>query len=469
MPPSKSKALSPLERSAAIIAQCTPLAQNYLKTIEQRQVSPSKTAIEALSGFDAPMPLRPPAPGATLAKLDALGSPATMASAAGRYFGLVVGGTLPEALGARILAASWDQVVFSEATSPIGVKLEQVSAKWLLDIFGLPETCSVGFTTGATVANFTCLAGARNALLMRQDWDVQKQGLCGAPPIRVVASKQIHVTVLKALSLLGLGTDCVEFAACDMQGRVIVDSLPELDSRTLVLLQAGNVNSGASDPIGEIAALAKKCGAWVHVDGAFGLWAAASPKTRSQLAGYEAADSWVVDGHKWLNTPYDCGIFICRHSRDIHASMATQAPYLKDGAIAAPKDMAPEFSRSARGVEVWAALHSLGRSGLTALIDRCCGHAQYFAKELEMMGFEILNDVVLNQVVATLKDEEHLCAEIAAYVQASGEAWFGATHWQDRPALRISITSWATRKEDVDKALAAIEAALQKARTNSER
>ena len=449
-----------LAQSTEALQTASLAATDYLTNLSNRNVSASDTALANLKYFDYGLPKAPQSAQSTLAKLHDHGSPATTATVGGRFFGLVVGGTLPAALGARVLASAWDQVVLNESTSPVGVKLEQVAAGWLLDLFCLPEQSSVGFTTGATMANFTCLAGARHALLAQAGWNVEKQGLNGAPKLRIVASAQIHITVLKALAMLGLGTDCVESVACDANGAMRLDAVPKLDANTLVLTQAGNVNSGACDPIGAIAARAAKVGAWVHVDGAFGLWAAASPSKKAMLEGYAGADSWVADGHKWLNTPYECGIAICKYPEAIHTVMATQAPYLKAGGIAAPKDMVPEFSRSARGVEVWAALHSLGRSGVADLIDRCCEHALAFAAGLNALGFEIINDVVLNQVVATLPGQEHLAPHLAELVQQSGEAWFGPTVWQGKQAIRISVSSWVTTGRDVERTLGAIKAAL---------
>jgi glutamate/tyrosine decarboxylase-like PLP-dependent enzyme len=430
------------------------MANAYLKSIDDRDVMASVEARAALSGFDMDIPQRPNDPKHTLQLLDRFGSPATTATTGGRFFGLVVGGTLPAALGARVLATTWDQVVFNDATSPVGVKLEQVAAKWVLDVLGLPERCSVGFVTGATMANFTCLAGARHALLERQGWNVQKQGLWGAPRIRIIAGEQCHVTAIKALAMLGVGTNAIEWVPCDDQGRMDTSQMPKPDENTIILGQSGNVNSGASDPVAQIAAQAN--GAWVHVDGAFGLWAAASNATRDQLAGFEAADSWVVDGHKWLNTPYECGLAICKHPKSVHAAMATQAPYLEVGGSVAPKDMVPEFSRSARGVEVWAALHSLGRDGLEDLIDGTCQHARSLADGLRNQGFDILNDVVLNQVVAALPNTEGWSTKLAALVQSRGDAWFGPTNWQGREAIRFSVSSWATSKDDIRRTLDAV-------------
>jgi glutamate/tyrosine decarboxylase-like PLP-dependent enzyme len=436
------------------------MAQAYLAALPNRNVAANASAIDGLKAFDIELPHLPSEPADTLRLLNQCGSPATTATAGGRFFGLVVGGALPAALGARVLASAWDQIVFNDTISPIGVKLEQVASRWLLDLLGLPPECSVGFVTGATMANFTCLAAARHALLAKRGWDVNTQGLIGAPVIRIVAGRQVHVTVLKVLSMLGLGTSAIEWVECDDQGRIIAADVPALDETTLVLTQAGNVNSGASDAIGEIAARAN--GAWVHVDGAFGLWAAVSPTTQAQLRGYEAADSWVTDGHKWLNTPYDCGIAICKHPYATYSAMATQAPYLKASMDRpAPKDMVPEFSRSTRGVEVWAALHSLGRVGLREMFERSCSHARSLAAGLRILGFEILNDVTLNQVVATIPGLEHRSADLAMRVQGSGEAWFGSTHWRGRDAVRFSLSSWVTTEDDVRRTLAAVSVAKQ--------
>jgi glutamate/tyrosine decarboxylase-like PLP-dependent enzyme len=434
--------------------------ERYLRDLEARNVAPNASALSDLERFREALPEGPSDPAASLDLLARYGGPATMATAAGRFFGLVVGGTLPAALGARVIASAWDQVVFNDGTSAVGVELEKIAAGWLLDLFGLPGEASVGFVTGTTMGALVCLAAARHALLAKAGWDVAAKGLNGAPRLHVVATAQMHVTNAKVLSLLGFGAQDITYVVCDEQGRMKPDALPELTGRSLVIAQAGNVNSGAVDPIGEICARARAAGAWVHVDGAFGLWAAASPKTRHLVSGYEAADSWVSDGHKWLNTPYDCGFAICRWPQAVHAVMATVAPYLKAGESAAPKDMVPEFSRSARGVEVWAALRSLGREGVADLVDRCCHLARLFADQLRAAGFEILNDVVLNQVVATLPGREAHMPEIAARVRASGEAWFGPTRWRGVDAIRLSVSSWVTTEEDVRRTVAAIRAAV---------
>jgi glutamate/tyrosine decarboxylase-like PLP-dependent enzyme len=427
----------------------------YLSTIAARRVSPEPATLELMARLTAPLGTDPMDPVRVIEELHTYGSPATVASTGGRFFGLVVGGTLPAALGARVLASAWDQVVFNDATSPIGCALERCAAEWVVDLLGLPARSHVSFTTGATMANFTCLAAARHHLLARAGYDAVRDGVWNAPRLRVVASAEIHVTVIKALTLLGWGTAMIERVPTDAQGRLIAERLPALDENTIVCLQAGNVISGSFDPFDAVCQKARAAGSWVHVDGAFGLWAAASPARRGLTKGLEHADSWVVDGHKWLNTPYDCGMAIVRDPESLHAVMATQAPYLKEGALAAPKDMGPEFSRSARGVEVWAALRSLGRHGVAELVERCCAHAVTLARGLRAHGYEILNEVVLNQVVArTGTADDH--ARIAEAAQQSGECWFGSTTWRGQSAIRISVSGWMTDERDIQRTLASI-------------
>ena len=430
-------------------------AESYFMDLDQRRVSPSTQALEALSEMHTPLGEGPTDPQEVVSLLHRLGSPAAMGNAGGRFFGLVVGGALPATIGARVLSTAWDQIVFNEAVSPVGVLLERVSGNWIVDVLGLPNGAHVSFVTGATMGNFTCLAAAREHLLRKAGYSVSELGLWDAPKLRVVVSDQIHVTVVKALTLLGWGTSSIERVRTDEQGRVVPEALPKLDDKTIVILQAGNVNSGSFDPFEEICQSARASGSWVHIDGAFGLWAAASAKYEKLTRGLEMAHSWTVDGHKWLNTPYDCAMAITAEPVALHQAMATQAPYLKAGGNVAPKDMGPEFSRSARGVEVWAALKSLGRKGLANLIERSCEHAIYAARNLEDMGFEILNDVVLNQVVASRAgsyDHEAL----AMRVQQSGDTWFGTTTWRGRHAIRIAVSNWSTTRADIDRAIRAI-------------
>jgi glutamate/tyrosine decarboxylase-like PLP-dependent enzyme len=325
----------------------------------------------------------------------------------------------------------------------------------MLDVLGLPRTCATGFVTCATMANFSALAAARHALLTRKGWDVEKHGLFGAPPITVVVGEEVHVSVLKALGLLGLGRDRVVRVPVDGQGRMRADALPPLDDHTIVCIQAGNVNTGAFDRADAIVPQARQAGTWVHVDGAFGLWAAAAPGRQQLLAGYADADSWATDAHKWLNVPYDSGVVFVREPQHLRSAMSMSAAYLVSGARRDPYDYTPEFSRRARGVEVWAALRSLGRGGLADLVERSCCHASRFADGLRAAGFAILNDVVINQVLVSFGDPETTRQVIAA-VQADGTCWVGGTVWQGHTAMRISVSSWATTDDDVEQSLAAM-------------
>ncbi|MFT5573781.1 MAG: glutamate/tyrosine decarboxylase-like PLP-dependent enzyme [Cryomorphaceae bacterium] len=452
---------TPLSSSIIAIKDATAKASDYLSELAERDVAPSPLALENLRYFEEELPAYSSDPLEVLELLHTYGSPATVATAGGRFYGLVVGGSVPAAAGARVLNAAWDQMATTDATSPVSVALENVASKWVVELLGLPAQSSVGYVSGTTMGNFVCLSAARHALLARQGWNVETQGLYDAPKLHVVASQEMHITVKKVLSMLGLGSANVEYVACDSDGAMRIDALPVLTEMSIVLTQAGNVNSGACDPIGEIAKRAAGSGAWVHVDGAFGLWAAASRSRASLLPDLELADSWVTDGHKWLNTPYDCGMAICKHPAQVHKAMSTVAPYLKVGSAAAPKDMVPELSRTVRGVEMWATVRSLGKQGVEDLVDRCCNHASMMADALRGMGFEVLNKVVLNQVVATLDSKQHLMIKLAERVVASGEAWFGPTHWRGKDAFRISFSSWVTSDDDVLRAIEAIKLAAE--------
>src|SRR5262245_17926816 len=408
-----------------------------------------------LAQLDEPLPEGPSDPAAVLAALDDLGSPASMATAGGRFFGWVTGGSLPATVAANWLAAAWDQNATGRHSSPATAAFEQVAQRWLLDVLGLPPDCAVGFVTGATMANFACLAAARQAVLTGVGWDVEADGLFGAPPITVIGGDEVHVSVLKALGLLGLGRTRILRVPVDSQGRMRVDRFPEVARPAILCLQAGNVNSGAVDPLAELGTLARRVGAWVHVDGAFGLWAAAAPRRARLVAGVADADSWATDAHKWLNVPYDCGLAFVRDGRPLQAAMAVTAAYLSTSPERKPNDFTPELSRRARGVEVWAALKSLGRAGLAEMIERCCRHAERFAVGLRAAGYEVLNDVVLNQVLVSFGDAATTRRVIEA-LQADGTCWCGGTEWQGRAAMRISVSSWATTEADVEKSLAAM-------------
>ena len=430
-------------------------ASRYLASLPERRVFPSPEALAALDRLDGPLPEGPEDPGAVLALLDEIGSPATVASAGPRYFGFVTGGALPVTVAANWLAGAWDQNAWSAVNSPVAARIEEIALSWLLAVLGLPPTCGGAFVTGATMANFAGLAAARHAVLAAAGWDVESQGLFGAPPIAVVVGDEAHVTLFKELGLLGLGRDRVVRVPVDGQGRMRASALPPLSSTTIVCLQAGNVNTGAFDPIGEIIAQAREAGAWVHVDGAFGLWAAAAPSRAHLIAGVGGADSWATDAHKYLNTPYDSGLAFVRSPGHLRAALAASAAYLVQTEQREPGQYTPDTSRRARGVEIWAALRSLGRSGLADLIERCCQYAAHFAEGLRAAGFEILNDVALNQVLVRFGGDETTRRVIAA-VQAEGTLWAGPTVWQGRAAMRISVSSWATTESDVVRSLEAI-------------
>jgi len=430
-------------------------AIRYRQNVGNRPVWPAAAALDALGRLDEALPATRQNDAAVLALLDEIASPATVATSGGRYFGFVIGSSLPATLAANWLAGAWDQNAGGVIQSPAAARLEEVATTWMLDVLGLPERCGTGFVTCATMANFSGLAAARHALYARKGWDVDRHGLFGAPPITVVVGEEVHVSVLKALGLLGLGRDRVVRVPVDDQGRMRADALPPLDDHAIVCLQAGNVNTGAFDPADAIVPQAKRAGAWVHVDGAFGLWAAATPARARLLAGYAEADSWATDAHKWLNVPYDSGIVFVRDAQHLRAAMSISAAYLVRGERRDPDDYTPEFSRRARGVEVWAALRSLGREGLTDLIERSCRHASRFADGLRAAGCAILNDVVINQVLVSFGDPETTRQVIAA-VQADGTCWVGGTVWQGQTAMRISVSSWATTDEDVERSLSAM-------------
>jgi glutamate/tyrosine decarboxylase-like PLP-dependent enzyme len=439
----------------ALLMDVAERAERYLAGLPERSVAPNAASLDAMQQLVHPLPVEGTDPAEVLAMLDSIGSPATVASAGGRYFGFVTGGTLPAALAANWLAGAWDQNSAMRVMSPVAATLEDVVLGWMVDVLGLPRKAGVGFVTGTTMANFTGLAAARSALLQRAGWNVERDGLFGAPELKVVVGDEVHVSLLKALSMLGLGRERVIRVPADDQGRMRPEALPPLDARTLVCLQAGNVNSGAFDPAGEICAVAHRADAWVHVDGAFGYWAAVSPQYAPLLAGAGEADSWAVDCHKWLNVPYDSAIAVVRDASALQSAMAISAAYLVPGGGREPWHFTPEASRRARGVELWAAMRSLGRSGLRRMIETNCRQAQIFATRLRDAGFTILNDVVLNQVLVSFGSDEQTRRVIGA-VQADGTCWCGATVWHERAAMRISVSSWATTDEDVERSVAAM-------------
>jgi len=438
-----------------LLSETFKRVNRYINDLQNRRVSPSPDDLAGLKQLGAPLQDQPIDALTVLAELDDIGSPATIASAGGRYFGFVIGGTLPASLAANMLAGAWDQNAGLEIASPVSAYIEEVCRKWLVSMLGLPQQAGIGYVTGATVANFTGLAAARHALLSREGWDVESRGLFGAPPITVIVGEEVHVSVLKALGMLGLGRDRVEKVPVDGQGRMRADLLPSISGPTIICLQAGNVNTGAFDPAEEICLKARESNAWVHVDGAFGLWAAMSPQRSHLVKGVDLADSWATDAHKWLNVPYDSGLVFVRDARHLSAAMPTRAAYLIEGQKREPCHYVPELSRRARGIEIWAALRSLGKTGLANLIERCCRHATTFAEGLQAAGYQVLNDVVLNQVLIKFNTDE-LTERIIKRVQDDGTCWCGGTQWQGHTAMRISVSSWATKDADVEKSLDAI-------------
>jgi glutamate/tyrosine decarboxylase-like PLP-dependent enzyme len=440
----------------SLLESAAERAITYLEGLEERSVAPSAAAVAGLAALDESLPERPTPPDDVIRQLDEVCSPATMAMAGPRFFGFIIGGSLPIALAANWLAGAWDQNSALYNVTPATAQLERVALRWLLDLFGLPPTCGGGFVTGATVANFTALAAARHGVLAQAGWDVEADGLIGAPPVTVVVGEEAHSTLFKALGLVGLGRKRVVRVPADGQGRMRADALPRLSGPTIVCAQAGNLHSGAFDPLPDICDWAHAANAWVHVDGAFGLWAAAVPALAWLTAGLAEADSWATDFHKWLNVPYDSGIAIVRDAGALRAAMSITAEYLPtDSPVRNPSDFTPELSRRARGVEVWAALRALGREGVIDLIERTRRHARRFAEGLTSAGYEVLNEVALNQVTVVFGDAEQT-ARVAAAIHADGTCWCGPTVWQGRAAIRISVSSWATGEEDVERSLAAM-------------
>jgi glutamate/tyrosine decarboxylase-like PLP-dependent enzyme len=428
----------------------------YLRNLDNQDVFPTPDKLERLErALSEPLQDQAVDASSVLSFIDEFGSPATVACAGGRYFGFVTGGALPATVATNWLAGAWDQNCFNFVSSPAVAMFEIAALRWLKDVLRLPAEAEGAFVTGATMANFTCLAAARHAVLERLGWNVESRGLFGAPEITIVVGEEVHATVLKVLAMLGLGRDRIVRVPVDRQGRMRADRIPDLDGPTIVCLQAGNVSSGAFDPAAEIIPEAKQQGAWVHIDGAFGLWARATARFGSLSEGVEFADSWASDAHKWLNVPYDCGVAFVRDPQALRGAMSISGSYLLLGDERNAIDVTPESSRRARAMEVWAALKSLGRSGLAALVECNCDQAQWLAQRLARAGCTILNDVVLNQVVVSFGDDECNRRTIAA-LQRSGECWCGGANWQGRHAMRISVSSWATTQSDLERALAAI-------------
>ena len=452
-----------LARTAAHMAE-------YRAAADDEAVFPAVDLDDVRAAIGGPVPEDPTPASGVIDQLIEGVEPAVVATTGPRYFGFVVGGALAAPTAAELLVAAWDQPAYNYLSSPSSAVVEEIAGLWLTDLLGLPAGVSTGFVTGAQGANTVCLAAARHKVLAGAGWDVEQDGLIGAPPVRVVATGERHATIDRTLRLLGFGAGVLEPVATDANGAIEVEALAASLAQgppgpTIVCLQAGNVNTGACDDLAAAVPVVHEHGGWAHVDGAFGLWAAASPTTRHLVEGLEAADSWGTDGHKWLNVPYDSGYAFCADPDAHAAAMAYTAAYLVGGAPAAvrsPGDYVLESSRRARGVATWAAIRQLGRTGIAELVDRCCALARRFASQLDAVdGVEIGNDVVLNQVLVRFGGDDAVTDRVVAAVQQSGECWMGATTWHGRRYMRISVSSWRTTEEDVDRSVAAIATAAR--------
>ena len=445
----------------ALFQQAQGYAFEYAEGVTDRNVFPTQDAIADLEQFVEDMPGQSGDASSILQQLHQYGSPASVAQTGGRYFGFVNGGIIPVTLATKWLTDFWDQNTALQVMSPITSKLEEVCEQWLRQLLGLPETTVAGFVSGTSSAIFCGLAAARLRIYANQGWDFNNQGHNGAPPLRIIAGRHTHGAVIKAIALLGFGLNNIEWVEGDDQGRIDPAAMPTLDNSCIVVLQAGNVNSGAFDPFEEICDRANKAGAWVHIDGAFGLWAAGTERLKYLTKGMGKAHSWSVDGHKTLNTPYDSGILLCRDKEALITALQASGAYLtsnygdkRDGMM-----YTPEMSRRARAVELWAALKYLGKTGVDELVYGLHQRAVQFANELRAADFDILNDVVFNQVIVSPSTEDKITQQILEYIQASGECWVGSSVWQGKIVIRISVCSWVTSERDISRsALAFVKA-----------
>jgi glutamate/tyrosine decarboxylase-like PLP-dependent enzyme len=453
-----------------LLANVAARITEYQGGVAERRVPARAGVAELHALLGGGLPDRPTDPAAAVATLADAVDAGSVATTGPRYFGFVTGGALPATVAAEWLATGTDQNGAAFVMSPVAAVAEDVAAAWTAELLGLPPGASAGFVTGATMANFTGLAAARHHVLTKAGWDVERDGLQGAPRVHVVVGAERHVSVDAALRYLGFGDATAHVVPADEQGRMRADALASTLARcagpTIVCAQVGNVNSGAMDPVGEISDIAHGAHAqeaWVHVDGAFGLWAAASPALRPLVAGLDRADSWATDAHKWLNVPFDCGLVFVAHPDAHRAAMRKTASYFPDERPGErdPDAFVPDSSRRARGLAVWAALQTLGRRGVADLVDRCCARARRFARQLSAIdGVTVLNDVVLNQVVVRFGDSDDVTRRVVAGVQAEGTCWFGSTVWRDVVAARISVSNWSTTEADVDRSVAAVRRVL---------
>lgn len=436
-------------------------AYAYLDFAPERNVYPTTEAINHLREFDEPLPAHGTEALQVLEQLNRLAGPANVVQLFGRYFGFVNGSALPVTLAAKQLATFWDQNTAMYAQSPAAAHLEAVVEKWLQSIFNLPAGTAAGFVSGTSPANICALAAARYRLFKNQNWNFNENGFQHAPRLRIVAGREAHSSIIKSICLIGFGKNQIEFADTDGEGRIIPDALPKLDSSTLLILQAGNVNSGSFDRFEEICRRAKDAGSWIHIDGAFGLWAAASGKLAPLTRGINFADSWAVDGHKTLNTPYDSGIVLCADREALTTALQASGDYFVIGKERDGMFYTPEMSRRARIFEIWAALKYLGKEGLDQMIDTMHERALQFAREVKRIpGYQVLNDVVFNQVLVGCANDEQISG-VLKKIQDGGECWAGGSKWQGKKVIRVSICSWATTEEDVSRSVAAFEKALR--------
>ncbi len=440
----------------SILSDAANRADRYLQQLPERRVAPTPEDVEALGRLSGPIPETGVSAERVVGDLDDIGSRATVASAGGRYFGFVIGSGLPVSLAANWLAGAWNQNAAVGVMSPVAARLEQTALDWAQDLLGLPAGVRGAFVTGDTLANVAALAAARHDVLARVGYDLEKNGMADSPRITVVVGEEVHVSVLRAITLLGFGRDRLVRIPVDEQGRMKASGLPSVEGPFIVCTQAGNVNSGAFDPVRPIARWAHAGGGWVHVDGAFGLWARAAPGRRALADGVEDADSWAVDGHKWLNVPYDSGIVFVRRGDALRQAMSSgPAAYLPTSGAGEFMEFTPEMSRRARGIDAWAALRNLGRTGVAELVERCCQHAARFADRFRQAGYRVLNDVVLNQVLVSFGDDAET-QRVISETQRDGTCWAGGTVWHGTAAMRISVSSWATTVADVDRSVEAI-------------
>jgi len=443
-----------------IFEKASQFAKEYLESVFERNVYPTEQALADLDKFDESMPLDSTNANDVIQFLNEYGSPATVTTTGARYFGFVSGGAVPVSLAAKVISTFWDQAPAMHVLSPIGSALETVVEKWLKEIFNLPESTVAGFVSGTSTANICGLAAARFRLLSNLNWNINDKGLFNAPQLRIVTGKHAHSTILKAIGLLGFGKENIEWVDVDDQGRLELSSLPQLDDRTILILQAGNVNSGSFDNFSELCKIAKKAGSWVHIDGAFGLWAGAVNQLKHLTKGIEGANSWAVDGHKTLNTPYDCGIVLCEDEAAIRSALHMTGSYIITGEKRDGMFYTPEMSRRARVIELWATMKYLGKKGIDEMILEMHKRAVQFSTEImEVEGFSVLNDVVFNQVLISCADDD-LTDKVMKKIQELRECWAGGSVWNGKKVIRISVCSWATTASDITRSVNSFKQAL---------